>query len=64
MIINGILLIINIGPIYGVDITPDNSFMVTCSGDKSIKLFDLYTKQEVYKFQDAHNGTGGNSKDS
>ncbi len=37
-------------------ITSDNKYIVSGSGDKSIKIFDVATKQQVYHFIDAHEG--------
>ncbi len=35
-------------------ITPDGKFIVSCSDDHSIKLFDFQTKEQVHHFKDAH----------
>lgn len=35
-------------------VTSDNKFIVSGSQDKTIKVFDFHTKQEVYHFQNAH----------
>ena len=35
----------------------DNRFIVSGSEDKSIKVFDLQTKQQLHHFADAHQGT-------
>jgi len=37
-----------------VAITPNNKFVISASKDKSIKVFDLETKEEVHHFKDAH----------
>ncbi len=40
-------------------ITPDNKYFISGSEDKSIKVFDLSTQEEVYTFVNAHEGKGG-----
>jgi len=35
-------------------VTSDNRFILSCSHDKSIKIFDFHTKEEVHNFRDAH----------
>jgi len=37
-------------------VTPDDRFIVSGSHDKSLKVFDLHTKQEVHHFKNAHQG--------
>ena len=37
--------------------TSDNKYLFTASIDKSIKMIDLNTKQEVYHFKDIFTGT-------
>jgi len=36
--------------------TNDERFIISGSGDKSIKIFDILTKQQIYHFVDAHEG--------
>jgi len=45
--------------INDVVITPDNQYIASCSTDKSIRLFDLDSKELVYKWTEAHNGNVG-----
>jgi len=40
--------------IHSIAVTSDNRFIVSGSKDKSLKIFDLHTKQEVHHFQDIH----------
>ena len=35
-------------------VTPDNRYVITGSDDKSIKILDLETKQQVHHFENAH----------
>jgi len=42
--------------ILSVALTPDNKYIVSASYDKSIKVFDLQTKQLVHHFRNAHEG--------
>ncbi len=42
--------------IHDCAITPDNSYIVSCSSDKSIRLFDFDSKELVYKWTEAHDG--------
>ncbi len=37
--------------------TPDSRFIVSCSKDKSIKIFDLEKLEEVYHFKNIHEGS-------
>lgn len=37
-------------------ISADSKFIVSASQDKSIKVFDMHTKQQLHHFQDAHTG--------
>ena len=39
-----------------IAITSDARFIVSGSGDKSIKIFDLESKEPVHHFKDAHTG--------
>jgi len=39
-----------------VAVSPDSKFIASASRDRSIKIFDLETKQQVHHFQDAHTG--------
>ena len=43
--------------VWSVVVSSDNRFIVSGSSDKSIKVFDLQTKQHLYNFADAHQGT-------
>ncbi len=45
-----------IGEIFSIAISPDNKFVVSGSGDKSIKIFDLETNKQIHHFADAHDG--------
>lgn len=40
--------------ITSIAITSNDKFLISASQDKSIKVFDLHTKQEVYHFKDTH----------
>lgn len=42
--------------ILSVAVTSDDQFLISASRDKSIKVFDIHTKQEVHHFQNAHKG--------
>jgi len=42
--------------IYSVAINPDNRWVVTGSGDKSLKVFDLLTEQQIDHFQSVREG--------
>ena len=46
-----------IGAVLSVAVSSDNRFIVSGSSDKSIKVFDLQTKQQLHHFADAHQGT-------
>jgi len=46
----------NVETINSVVITSDDKFVISASSDKSIKIFDLNTKQQVHNFKDAHQG--------
>jgi len=37
-----------------VAISNDNKYVISGSGDKSIKIFDFETKQEIYNIENAH----------
>jgi len=37
-------------------VSNDNSYIISGSGDRSIKVFDLQNKQEIHHFQAAHDG--------
>ena len=37
-----------------VEVSDDNKYVVSGSKDKSIKVFDFATKQEVHHFTNAH----------
>jgi len=43
--------------ITAVTTTSDNRFIVSCSFDKSIKIFDFHTNEQVHHFQNAHEST-------
>ena len=45
-----------IDPIYAVAISSDNRTIVSGSTDKSIKMFDIKTKNQLYYFKDIHAG--------
>ena len=38
-------------------ISADNRFIISGSTDKSIKMFDMGTKELLHHFSDAHSGT-------
>jgi len=38
-------------------ISQDCKFIVSASKDKSIKIFDVQTKQQVHNFQEVHQGS-------
>jgi len=40
-----------------VIITPDQRFAISGCADKSVKVFDLETRKEVFHFQDVLDGT-------
>lgn len=48
------MLIIVIGPVFLVLVTNDCKYLVTAGIDKTMKLFDLETKQLIYYFKDIH----------
>ncbi len=43
--------------ITAVTTTSDNRFIVSCSFDKSIKIFDFHTREQVHHFQNVHEST-------
>jgi len=43
--------------ITSVAVTSDSKYIISGSYDKSIKVFDLQTKQQVHHFENAHEGT-------
>jgi len=43
-----------LGAITSMAVTSDNRFLISGSEDKSIKVFDLPTKQLVHHFENAH----------
>ena len=43
--------------VRSVTISADGRFIVSRSNDKSIKVFDMYTKQQLHHFLDAHSST-------
>jgi len=42
-------------------LTSDDKYVITGSADKSIKIIDFETKQEVHHFVDAHQGISENN---
>jgi len=51
-----LLLIDHLESITSVVVTSDNRYIISGSEDKSIKIFDLGTKQLVHHFETAHKG--------
>jgi WD40 repeat protein len=45
--------------VFGVVIAPDNKHLLTCSRDKTAKVWDLSTKESVLTFPDHQNGVYG-----
>jgi len=45
---------VHTAPINKVTITPDNKFIISCSDDKSIKVFNFDTRQQVRHLKNAH----------
>jgi len=45
-----------LGAIRSVAVTSDRKYIISGSEDKSIKVFDLLTKQQVRHFENAHHG--------
>jgi len=45
-----------LGTIASVTVTPDNKYIISGSYDKSIKVFDIQTKQQVHHFENVHKG--------
>lgn len=43
-----------IGSITSVAISSDNKFIISGSHDRSIKIFDFHTKEEIHHFQKVH----------
>ena len=43
--------------IRSVALSADGKFIVSGSDDKSIKMFDVHTKQQLHHFSEAHSGT-------
>jgi len=37
--------------------SPDGRYIFSASGEGSIKIFDFESKQEIYHFEDVHEGT-------
>lgn len=50
-------------PVHSVVVTSDNKYLISGSSDRSIKVFDLNTKQEIYHFKNAHKGKSLKCKD-
>jgi len=46
-----------------VAISADDKYIISGSEDKSIKVFDLEIKQQIYHFADAHQGILKNPND-
>ena len=46
-----------IGTVTSVAISADGRFIVSGSYDKSIKVFDMHTKEQLHHFSDAHSST-------
>ena len=42
--------------VWTIAISSNNRFIASGSQDKSIQVFDMYTKQRLYYFADAHSG--------
>jgi len=47
----------SIGSIRSIAISSDNKFIASGSNDKSIKLFDLNSKEMIYEFQKIHSSS-------
>ena len=43
--------------IYTVKISSDGSMFASGSGDKSIKVFEMSTREMMHSFSDAHDGS-------
>ena len=52
-----ICLFTYIDGIMSVTVSKDSKLIVSGSADKSIKVFDIHSKQQVHHFVDAHSGT-------
>jgi len=48
--------ILSLDWIWSVSISSDNKYIVSGSEDKSIKIFDVENKTELYHFENAHDG--------
>ncbi len=48
--------VIFLGPINAVAISHDNKYIISGSSDKCIKIYDLAERQEIYSFNDVHEG--------
>ena len=46
----------SIGKVYSVVVSRNNRYVISGSEDKSIKVFDLQTKQQLHHIADAHTG--------
>lgn len=44
---NGVVLRGHSGPVYGVDFSPDHRYALSCSGDHTVRLWDLDTSSNV-----------------
>jgi len=44
------------GEVHSVVFSRDGKYIISGSKDKSIKIFDVKTKQPVHQFADVHNG--------
>jgi len=45
-----------LGRVASVAVTSDDKYVVSGSWDKSLKVFDLQTRQQVHHFENAHKG--------
>ena len=43
--------------VLSVAISSDTKYIISGSSDKSIKIFNLLTAEQLYQLTDAHNGT-------
>jgi len=47
---------LSLNAIWSVSISSDNKYIVSGSWDKSIKIFDVENKKELYHIENAHQG--------
>ena len=45
-----------LGHVTGICVTSDNKYVVTCSRDKSLKLFKFPSMEQVQHLQNCHAG--------